>query len=365
MAAEITERMFKQLGKYFDRYLYDWCNITLELMDDKFLIFHGELYSNEDSILFKSIEGSELVLSFSNEINKPSLKLTDKNRICQTNIFKNLNIVIEFAGKTISNQWEPPKELLSSEETDMDFLIIDKSKSIFDDTLGNERKTNQMDTIFFEESFPNKDEMKLDELIYDGECARLSGSFDLAYSYFIKAIWLHPTNPEPHQKLGIAKIDNHDYKSALNDFNNAINFGGQHWSYFYDRGLIYYKLGEYDLSIADYLMALDLIDSEPEDKDRQFDMLLDRLVATQLKQENYKEAIETLSQLIELKTDKKWVAKQIFERAQAKRRIGLIEEAIDDFKLAVVNFQKWNGIKAREVQEIESIIIKMGGKLTE
>lgn len=199
-------------------------------------------------------------------------------------------------------------------------------------------------------------EMTFDELIYNGECARLSCQYDLAYSYFIKAIWLQPTNPEPHQKLGIAKIDNHDYKDALNDFNNAISFGGQHWSYFYDRGLIYFKIGEYNLSVADYIKALNLIELNTEDKASHLNLVLNRLGSAQLKQGNFKEAIDTLTRSIDLRTDKKWVAMQIFERAQAKRKIGLIEDAITDYNLAIVNFQKWNGKKVKEINEIESIL---------
>lgn len=55
-------------------------------------------------------------------------------------------------------------------------------------------------------------EMNFEELINAGESARLYGDFANANAYFSKAIMLQPTNPVAHQKLGIAKIDNKDFK---------------------------------------------------------------------------------------------------------------------------------------------------------
>ena len=64
MPVEITDKMFNQLERYLDHYQNDWCIIKLELIDGKFLFFQGELYSNEDNILFKSIDEFELILFF-------------------------------------------------------------------------------------------------------------------------------------------------------------------------------------------------------------------------------------------------------------------------------------------------------------
>lgn len=80
------------------------------------------------------------------------------------------------------------------------------------------------------------------------------------------------------------------------------------------------------------------------------------MAKAQMKHGDYNSAIDTLTTSINLKMDKRWVAQQIYERGQAKFHLGQIDEAVDDFNLAIENFQKWNGKKNREIQEIKHIL---------
>lgn len=152
MAIEITERMFRQLGKYLAQYQNEWCDIIIELTNNEFLLFYGEIFSNEDNISFKGVKDIELILSFDKVLNKPSFELIEEFQTCKTNLFKNLNIVLKFSGKKISNQWEPPREVKFSGNPNIDFPTIKELdlENIIDDIFANKGKNIQLDITYFD-----------------------------------------------------------------------------------------------------------------------------------------------------------------------------------------------------------------------
>lgn len=153
MPVEITEKLMSQLGKYIDHYKNQWGDIILELPNNEFFLFYGELRTIGDNISFKGIKGAQLILSFNKKINKPTLTLVEKDQICKYNSFKNLYIFFELSGESISNQWEPPKGVKYSGRVNVNFPIMSELelRNVTEDIWANKGKLIQLDINYFDE----------------------------------------------------------------------------------------------------------------------------------------------------------------------------------------------------------------------
>jgi len=153
MPVEITEKLMSQLGKYIEHYQNQWGDIILELPNNEFFLFYGELRTIGDNISFKGIKGAELILSFNKKISRPTLTVVEKDQICKSNLFTNLYIFFEFSGESISNQWEPPKGVKYSGKADVNFPIMSELelKNVLEDIWVNKGKSIQLDINYFDE----------------------------------------------------------------------------------------------------------------------------------------------------------------------------------------------------------------------
>ncbi|MEK6783117.1 MAG: tetratricopeptide repeat protein [Bacteroidota bacterium] len=138
-----------------------------------------------------------------------------------------------------------------------------------------------------------------------------------------ESIERNPNLPYPHAQLAFLNFNRGDFKSALEEYNQAIQLDSTDADYLLNRGLVKEKLKDYEGSIADFTKAISL---KPDFESAWFNRgnvltKLNRLV----------EAIEDYS--IAILYDPHYTA-AYYNRALNKDKLSLGKEACEDLKKA-------------------------------
>lgn len=114
---------------------------------------------------------------------------------------------------------------------------------------------------FFKELIPKyKDNWNLNFSI--GKCYIGLEEFDLAIEYISEAIKLNESEPDLYNELGIIYYNKGDIIKAIDIFTNGINSCPKDLKLFYNRGMTYTILEEYDNALEDINAAYELEASE-------------------------------------------------------------------------------------------------------
>ncbi|MEH2243176.1 tetratricopeptide repeat protein [Nostoc sp.] len=79
-----------------------------------------------------------------------------------------------------------------------------------------------------------------------------------AITDFNQAIRLNPNNAQPYYNRGLARSGLGDHTGAISDYNQALRLNSKFTDAYSDRGWEYYKLGNYKQAISDYNQAMEI-----------------------------------------------------------------------------------------------------------
>ena len=185
-----------------------------------------------------------------------------------------------------------------------------------------------------------------------------NGRYRTAVEYFTRAIWEDPVNAELYffrgnamaklklyddaihnyttaikldaemeyyKNRGLMFIETGDYKSALNDFNEALLFDSTNSTLYFNRGYTQALSGNYEKAIKDYSEA---ISHDPTNAK----VFVNRGDLWSGVEEHQKAIFDFTSAISLNKSDEL----AYFNRAKEFAKIGMIDQAIDDYSKAII-----------------------------
>ncbi|MDP2278493.1 MAG: tetratricopeptide repeat protein [Nitrospirota bacterium] len=183
------------------------------------------------------------------------------------------------------------------------------------------------------------------EWLNKGYEAGMADSWEDARDAFTNAIELKPDIAEAYYNRGLAYGELGNYQRAIKDYTKAIEIELEpDFSYFpyvyHNRGINYAKLGNYQQAIKDFTNGIAL---KPDHAEAYFSRGL-----AYFHRANYKQAIKDFNKAIELKPD---YAKAYFIRGSVYAELGNYQPAISDYKIAARLGDKDAQITLHELKE--------------
>jgi tetratricopeptide (TPR) repeat protein len=167
------------------------------------------------------------------------------------------------------------------------------------------------------------DSAKIEYYLYMGQSCRSLGHYNLARDYFNKALKVDSISASAIEGIGIIYAQTGDSIDALRWVVRAISIDSTRYSFYNDRGSIYYVMKEYDSAINDIQQALRMA---PGNFVIEFN-----LANTYFEKRDYEKAVTYLS--LALKGQKH--RKVYIERGQAYHHLNKDRKAIHDFNRAL------------------------------
>ena len=153
--------------------------------------------------------------------------------------------------------------------------------------------------------------------------------FDNALADFAEAEKIDPDDAETYFNRGILHRNQEEYNDAIIDFDKTINLQSDHAEAFYFLGQAKYNLRQYRAAEADFAQATNL---NPNYGEAFFHRGISKYNFQQ-----YEESLEHFNEAIRLKYEN---ARAYLLRGVVKNRLGRYNLAIDDFNLAIDNFNR-------------------------
>jgi len=167
-----------------------------------------------------------------------------------------------------------------------------------------------------------------------GDEKRESGDYRSAIADYDQAIQLKPDYADAYYNRGIAKSDLGDYQGAIIDYNQVIQLKPDYADAYYNRGNTKDDLGDKQGAIADYNQAIKI---EP---DFVYAYFVRGIAKKNL--EDYQGAIADYTQAIKLKPD---YADAFYFRGSAKDDLGAKQGAISDYNQAAQLYSQQGDMK--------------------
>jgi tetratricopeptide (TPR) repeat protein len=185
-----------------------------------------------------------------------------------------------------------------------------------------------------------------------------SGRYITAIEYFTRAIWEDPVNAELYfhranakaklnkgedaildyttaikldpemkyyQNRGLTYIELEEYKNAINDFNEALNFNEENSTLYFNRGYTNALAGNYENAINDYTKSISLDSTNAKTFVNRGDLWADAGESQR--------AIFDFTAAISLNKNDELA---YFNRAKEFVKVGMFEQAIDDYSKAIL-----------------------------
>ena len=95
-----------------------------------------------------------------------------------------------------------------------------------------------------------------------GEIYAMDKDFDSALGLFARAQEINPNWAIPYFDCGSVLLDKKEFLLALNEFNKAISLSPQMWLFYLVRSIVYFRLGNFELTYKDQDQALRLSEKE-------------------------------------------------------------------------------------------------------
>lgn len=166
-----------------------------------------------------------------------------------------------------------------------------------------------------------------EELNSEGIEFAKKGKIDKAFSIFEKAIKLYPESPGPYSNRGNVYRMRKEYDLAISDYSKSLELNPNNLNVLYTRANTYLDKGNFEMAISDYSKII-------EKKPTFSDIYFDRAYAN-IRLENYEIAKTDLESQLEI-TPKDF--KSLANLINIKKKLGLFEEALADYKKIVTEF---------------------------